>query len=246
MNCKNCGAQLVGMEHACPLCGAPVPVNPQQTIPQMNPNMMTQPVVSPNMAPNIIETPPVEPTPEPPQKDNKMFAIIIFIVAVAAIAVGVFLLITDKGEPINEPVDVPTENVATYAGYTFHFPLSYQSQNREDLGLAITDSKYNLYTFEIDYSHTYEEYKASYAAYPTETKTISSREYLLITITGEEGKYGLQYVTATADNTACFVGTIIKPDYSLVVDDELQVLDEFINSHILTGIPFVVIYIRLR
>ncbi len=230
MKCKNCGTDLIGMEHACPMCGAPLPVNTNP-----NPNVVVQqPVVNPMMAPNIItEEPKPEVVEEIPKKDNKMYAIIAFVIAVAAIAVGVFLIITDKNDNIVPKGEQPTENVVEYAGYTFHFPLTYQYQLKEELGFMVTDSKYNTFTIALDYTNTYEAYKNYFASkYPNENIVASSggREYLKAVIQDSEEHYGLQYVTITPDGKACYIGFIVKPDYSKVVDNEIYVLNEFLDK----------------
>lgn len=229
MKCKNCGTELIGMEHACPMCGAPLPINNNPS-----PKVVEQSLGNPTIASNImVEEPKTEEVEEPPRKDNKIFAIVIFIIAVAAIAVGVFLAITDKNDNKLPKEEQPTENIVEYAGYTFHFPLTYQYQLKDKLGFVVTDSKYNIFTIALDYTNTYEAYKKAFTdKYPNENVVASSggREYLKAVIQDSEGHYGLQYVTLTSEKTACYIGMIVKPDYSKVVDNEIYVLDEFLDK----------------
>ncbi len=227
MNCQNCGAQLMGVEHACPVCGTPLP----QPVPQSS--MYQQPMPAP-AAPNIVVEETTQEVSERPQKDNKIFAIIILIVAVAAIAVGIFLAITAK-ESKMEKQEKPTQNTVTHAGYTFTFPLTYPATVKDDLGLTVTDSKYNIFTINVDYTNSYADYKKyitdKYSKEATNMiKKAGDREYIEITITDENKNYALEYVTVGKDELSCFVGMVVKPDFSKIMDDELYVLNDFLDN----------------
>ena len=143
MKCKNCGTPLMGMEHACPVCGAPLPTTPPQpgAVPPMVPGqVMPEQLASqpPQMMPGGSAPAglPVEQAPAPePKKGNNVFAILLLLVAFAAIGVGVFLAMTDTKEETKpadnnqteeQPVDNPSGGETTggvnYAGYSFTVP----------------------------------------------------------------------------------------------------------------------------
>ncbi len=248
MKCKNCGTDLVGMEHACPMCGAPLPTMPPQAPRMVSPqevqsampqsyqqNYQMNPVLIP--LEEVQQTVNVEPEPEQPEQsksDNKMFAIILGVVALAAIIVGIFLGVLGPDED-DEPKTI--SNKLMYAGYEFTLPLNYTGGVNDKLGLTIKDSYDNRYTVLIDFTNKYEAYKTTLSqTYPTQindmiVKMANNREFISIKVGDvSTNSVGTQYITTSQDFAVSFVGFIVKGDYSAPGSEEFEVLNTILNT----------------
>ena len=248
MNCQNCGSQLMGVEQVCPVCGAPVASMIQQQQQMMQQQQQMTPA-QPGMYPVGNDTGASE---EVPKKDNKMFAIILFLVALAAIGVGVFLAITGDGDGGDnsggnggqvEPA--PTTTSIEYAGYTFSFSSEYKSSISKHLGLLIKDTSLNRYFINVDYSHTYDDYKKDFTEkYPDKIESMvaeigeegNKREFLVANIASDDGTIsGLQFVTKGSSEDTTFIGFMVKPEYENVKTEEMIVLCNLLNTAVKTG-----------
>ena len=249
MNCKNCGTPLMGMEHACPVCGAPLPTQPPA--PAVNPMMAGQMAAMPqqmaSQPPQMMPggTPPMgmpleEPAPEP-KKGNNMFAILLLVVAFAAIGVGVFLALTDKEEspkPTPTPSEpsggneTPTEqtsNAIDYAGYSFILPDGYSGTQSETNGLIIKGTD-KMYTILLDATAGYDYYKQEFVKYfpDTQVTPLGEKEYATKAVADGESQ-ALEYMTI-AEASTTFAGLIIKSDYSLPTTEDLTDLNTILLS----------------
>ena len=251
MNCKNCGTPLMGMEHACPVCGAPLPTTPPQQVAQpampgvpMPEQLASQP---PQMMPGGAPPAglPAEQAPQPePKKGNNIFAILLLLVAFAAIGVGVFLAMTDEEEkqapaeektPAEETTpaeEVPT-NTMNYAGYSFTAPEGYTVSLQGENGLVIKGIS-TIYTVLVDYTSGYDYYKQEFQKQtmaPTEVKTIGEKEYVLCTVKDATEAVASEYMTLAGEKST-FVGLVVKANYTAATEADLQVLNQVLTSAI--------------
>lgn len=247
MNCKNCGTPLMGMEHACPVCGAPLPTQQptQGGVPVIDPAMAAMPQQMASQPPQMMPggTPPMgtpleDPQPEP-KKGNNIFGILLLLVAFAAIGVGIFLALTDEEEepkkettPQEETTpSEPTVNYTDYAGYSFIVPTGYSAEISETYGLIIRGTD-KIYTISVDYSNTYEYYKQEFTKYfPDKTTTTNINETKEFTMSkiGEAGSAAMEYMTK-AEETSTFAGLVVKSDYSEVTTDDVSGIYDILNS----------------
>ena len=241
MKCKNCGNDLVGMEHACPMCGAPLPTIPPQQIPMQQmqmpvmPNYQMNPVLIPlEEVQQTVNAEVPEETVEQPKSDNKIFAIILGIVALAAIVVGIFLIVLGNGD--EEEASQSISNKIVYAGYEFTLPFNYTGKVKDGLGLTVKDPYDNRYTILIDYTNKYEAYKASFKeSYPTQidsmTVNLSDREFLSLKVGDVAANTAAaQYVTSSGDLAVAFVGFIVRNDFAAPSTAEFEVLNTILNT----------------
>ena len=242
MNCKNCGTPLMGMEHACPVCGAPLPTQqPNPGVQVVDPAMMAAATMPQQMAsqpPQMMPggTPPMgtpleEPQPEP-KKGNNIFGILLLIVAFAAIGVGVYLALTEEEEappkkdttPSQEETtpSEPSVNFMDYAGYSFIIPSGYSGEISSTYGLMIKGAD-KIYTISVDYSNTYDYYKQEFTRVFADRTTTSNvgdgNEYTLTRI-GEAGSAAGEYMTK-AEEGSTFAGLIVKSDFSEVTSGDI-------------------------
>ena len=247
MNCKNCGTPLMGMEHACPVCGAPLPTNTPQ--PNQQPAMPGVPMpeqlasqppqMMPGGAPPAGLPQEVEPAPEP-KKGNNIFAILLLLVAFAAIGVGVFLAFTDEEEPAksnNTPTEeeqsepAPAENVAVnYAGYSFTIPDGFSASVQGEHGLVVRGSEI-IYSILIDYTKGYDYYKQEFQKQtkePTDVVKVQDKEYVLCNLTdGEE--HASEYMTQATD-TSTFAGVVVKPDHTKATEEDMGTINQILTT----------------
>lgn len=255
MNCKNCGTALMGMEHACPVCGAPVPQMPQQPVqnpvaapdayqaglPQMPQTTMMSPATTPGAMPEPVS----EPVAEKPKKDNKIFGILLIIVAFAAIGVGVFLMMTEeKTTPVpvqqeqTQQEQVVTANYVEFGGFNFEVPAEYTSEVNDKV-LTIQNENV-IYTIQVDYTNSYDTYKTAFInAYPAQAASIvtnvGDREYVaaIITDQADQVSTGTEYMTNMENIT--IVGWVVRSDYTPATTDEFDGLNEILASASLVG-----------
>ena len=263
--CPLCGAKLPEMPQPVPgqmMPGVPqaMPGMPQQMMPgmpqqmpgmpQQMPGMPQQPM-GPQMTPvGVGQQPmtmgvmPEQPKEEvKPQKDNKMFVILLAIVAIAAIGVGIFLLLTDEEEvtqPTPQPVEdygEPVTNTINYGGYTITIPDGYTAEIGDYYGLTLKGPTV-IFTIGVDYTNNYNFYKTAFLnAYPTEAanmiKTFGSNEYVAVIITDPEGANGTQYMSATSDAKGTFVGMVVRSDYTAPTEEEFTALNEILSTAVI-------------
>lgn len=250
MNCKNCGTPLMGMEHACPVCGAPLPTNTPQTQQPAMPGGVPMPEQLASQPPQMMPggAPPAglpteEPAPAPePKKGNNMFAILLLLVAFAAIGVGVFLALTDDEEkaPKEDNTQVEeetttddtstTSNAMNYAGYSFTIPDGYSAALEGEHGLVIRGTE-AIYSILVDYTKGYDYYKQEFqkqTTAPTEVVTASDKEYVLCTLTDGE-QHASEYMTQ-ASETSTFAGLIVRSDYTAATANDLNVINQVLTS----------------
>lgn len=249
MNCKNCGTPLMGMEHACPVCGAPLPTTPPQpgAVPPMAPGqVMPEQLASqpPQMMPGGSAPAglPVEQAPAPePKKGNNVFAILLLLVAFAAIGVGVFLAFTDEEEePAKKnspeeaettPSDNEASNTVSYAGYMFTMPEGYSGTVNGTHGLIIRGAD-KVYSVLIDYTKDYAYYKQEFQLQqkaPTEVVNVESAEFVICTLTDENGGQAVEYMTS-AGATSTFAGLVVKADYTPATVEDLTTIYNVLST----------------
>lgn len=234
MNCSNCGAQLIGTEQVCPICGNPLTVGMPDNLAPMQPDpMLTEPVV-----PDMSGTEMLNPVPQKPRKDGKVFAIILAMLAVAIIGVGVVLSLSEapEAEPVVE--DEEEEEVDTskmvYSGYEFHIPEGYQLTMDSSNAMFLKNDEV-IYTINLDYTNSYETYKSAFLAVPKERSNVvvlsatNNREYVMAPLLGPTGEQALQYITK-ADDGVVFTGYIVRSNYQLEEMDAVpMVLNNFLT-----------------
>ena len=251
MNCKNCGTPLMGMEHACPVCGAPLPTQqPNPGAQVVDPNMAAMAAMPQQMAsqpPQMMPggTPPMgaapleEPAPEP-KKGNNIFGILLLLVAFAAIGVGIFLALTDEEEAPTPKKDTtpqeettPSEssvNYMDYAGYSFVIPAGYTGEVSDNYGLIVRGAE-KIYTISVDYSNTYDYYKQEFVrvfADRTTTSNVGEGSEYTLTKIGEAGSAAGEYMTK-AEESSTFAGLIVKNDFSEVSSEDIGELYDILS-----------------
>lgn len=259
MFCKKCGKQLSGTETACPNCGEFV--NNQnmnnganQPIQQSN-NQMNQPFQQqPNQFNNSNMNQPMNQYGQPNQFNNQKnnTTIILVIVLATVIIIGLILFLfvfkkDGKTAPTTPETPTPTtptgtgseepktnSNTVSYAGYTFTLPADYESEIT-DSGLLIASTQV-AYIINVDYSHTYEEYKnALIQEYPDQASRIvtqiAGKEYAAVQGEMEAGSGEIVLLLATsASSTSTFVIYAANNSYSIVTTNQVQDLGTIINS----------------
>ncbi len=262
--CPLCGAKLPEMPQPVPgqmmpggqqMPGMPqqmMPGMPQQIpgMPQQMPGMPQQPMgpqmtpVGYGQQPMTMGVMPEQPAEEvKPPKDNKMLVILLAVVAIAAIGVGIFLLLTDEEEPTRsnnssqEEYNEPVSNTINYGGYTINVPSGYTAEINDYYGLMIKGAT-AIFTIGVDYTNDYNFYKTAFLnAFPTEAanmvKTIGSTEYVAVIITDPEGANGTQYMASTLDEKGTFVGMVVRSDYTPPTEAEFNTLNEMITTAVL-------------
>ncbi len=246
MNCKNCGTPLMGMEHACPVCGAPLPTTPPQPnqqpvtpgVPMPEQLASQPPQMMPGGAPPAGLPQEAEPAPEP-KKGNNIFAILLLLVAFAAIGVGVFLALTDEEEPkqetqteeqTNNEETPAASNTMNYAGYSFTIPDGYTASVDAAHGLYIRGAD-TIYTILIDYTKGYDYYKQEFqkqTTAPTEVVTAAEKEYVLCTLTDGE-THASEYMTQ-ASETSAFAGLVVKNGYAAATVEDLGTINQILTT----------------
>ena len=248
MQCTNCGAQLMGIEHACPVCGRPLPT------PAPQPNMASPDVVQQVADPNQVTTPPVSnmtpatiPEAAPTnkkEKDNKGLIIIICIAIVVLLGIMVYFVVFAGGKSDNAsqttstseptPADDTTQSSPTvnYAGYTFSVPATYKTKKSDIYGLIIYNDS-EMFSIAIDYSNNYDAYKASltqtYPELANSITTVSGREFIPLILTNEDSSKATQYVTKK-DETTTMVGLVLRSDKQPPTTSEFSDLASIIDS----------------